>query len=171
MKRLFVTVLAVCLCYLGSSFAQEEHSKEHAAAPAGKTAPKLDKAYMQQVWDAWCTLDPNNAAKFYGKGKEHVFFDIAPLKYQGWDSYAKGASEFFKTIKSAKAKINDDVQIHHEGPIAWSLATLDFTMTDKQGKTSTVPVRWTAIWHNHGTNWVIAHEHVSAPMPEEQPKQ
>ena len=44
-----------------------------------------DKTLMQEIWDAWSTLDPGNAAKFYAKGP-HVFFDIAPLKYGSWTS-------------------------------------------------------------------------------------
>ncbi|HYD16706.1 MAG TPA: nuclear transport factor 2 family protein [Candidatus Nanoarchaeia archaeon] len=169
MKRFATIVLAASLlCSVGTALAQEEHKHDHSSAAKG---PKLEKAYLQQVLDAWCTLEPKNAAKFYGKGTDHVFYDVSPLQYRGWAEYEKGAGEFLKTLKSAKMVLKDDTQIHQEGGIAWSTSTMDFTMVGQDGKTVAMPLRWTAIWHNHGANWVIAHEHVSAPLPEEPPKQ
>lgn len=168
MKQIVVVALC-CLVFLSGLAVCQEEKHEHGAAPA--KGPKLEKAYLQQVLDAWCTLDPQNVAKYYGKGADHVFYDVSPLKYQGWASYEKGAGEFLNTLKAAKMSLTDDVQIHHEGPIAWSTSTLDFSMTEKDGKVTNMPLRWTAIWHNHGKNWMIAHEHVSAPTPDEPPKQ
>lgn len=169
MKHILVVALCCLVMLSGVAASQEEHKHDHAAAPA--KGPKLEKAYLQQVLDAWCTLDPKNVAKYYGKGPDHVFYDVSPLKYQGWANYEKGAGEFLKTLKAARMTLNDDVQIHREGTIIWSTATLDLSMTAPDGKVTNMPLRWTAIWHNHGANWVIAHEHVSAPLPEEPPKQ
>jgi ketosteroid isomerase-like protein len=169
MRRLLIAVMTFAVLSAGTLIAQEE-KHEHEAAPAAKRA-KLDRVYLQKVLDAFGTLEPKNAAKYYGKGKEHVFFDVTPMKYNGWAEYEKGTTEFFKSLKSAKFTMNDDLQIHHEGGIAWSLATGNIVMVDQSGKSSDMPYRWTAIWHNHGGNWIIAHEHVSVPLPDEPAKQ
>lgn len=147
----------------------ETKSAEHAAP--SKPTTKLEKTTLQQVWDAWSTLKPENAAKFYGKGKEHVFFDIAPLKYNGWDEYEKGAAPMLASWKSLKATVNDDAQVHNSGEWAWSVATVNADIVSKDGKAQSMVMRWTAIWHNHGgANWVIAHEHVSVPLSEPEKK-
>lgn len=165
MNRRFVVVALLALTFSFSvcAFAQEH---EHPAAQAGKVAA-FDKTIMQKVWDAWCTLDAANAAKFYSKEKSHVFYDIAPLKYRGWDEYDAGSKKFLATVKSLAAKVNYDGEIHTETPnMVWTNTTVNVDMVTKDGKEQKFPVRWTAIWHRHGTNWVIAHEHVSAAMPE-----
>jgi len=81
MTKRFLTVL---FCLLALTLASSAQTKK---SPMKKSAgPAPDKAYLQKVWDGWSTLDPANVAKFYATGP-HVFFDIAPLKYNSWDEY------------------------------------------------------------------------------------
>lgn len=153
---LLVLAVAVSLC------AMAQDNEKHEAAPAKSG---FEKAILQQVWDAWSTLDPANAAKFYGKEKAHVFYDVAPLQYHGWAEYEAGAKPMLATWKSMKAKVNYDGQIREETPsMVWTATTVDVDIVQKDGKEQNVKMRWTAIWHKHGANWVIAHEHVSVPM-------
>jgi hypothetical protein len=65
------------------------------------------RAMQAEVDKAWCSLHAENAAPFYARGADNVFFDAAPLKYQGW----------------------------------------------------------AVVWIRQGGKWLIAHEHVSAPLP------
>jgi ketosteroid isomerase-like protein len=153
--------LAVSLCLLAltlSGFAQTK--KSPMTKPAG---PVPDKAYLQKIWDGWSTLDPANVAKYYATGP-HVFFDIAPLKYNSWDEYAKGAQGLVATYKSAKFTLNDDVAIHPHGDLVWATATLAEQMTTKAGKVEMGNFRWTAIFENEDGKWMIVHEHVSEPI-------
>ncbi len=53
------------------------------AASRGGREPDF-KARQAEVDRAWCTLDAKNAAPFYDKAPDDVFFDAAPLKYRGW---------------------------------------------------------------------------------------
>src|SRR5215471_8992952 len=76
---LFLLALALC----ASAQTKKSAMKKSTAGPAP------DKAYLQKIWDGWATLDPANTAKFYARGK-HVFFDIAPLKYDSWEEYENG---------------------------------------------------------------------------------
>lgn len=153
-KRLIVVlvcVLSLALC----SFAASKADKSSSGAP--------DKAYMQKIWDAWCTLDPANAAQFYAGG-ERTFFDIAPLKYNSWQEYQEGAKNILAGYKSATCTVNDDAAVHSHGDLAWGTATVKYEMTQKSGKVEMGNFRWTVIWEKQGGKWLTVHEHVSEPM-------
>src|ERR1043166_2691777 len=42
---------------------------------------------IKRYYAAWSTLNPDNAAMFYAKDADLVFFDIDPLKYTSWQQY------------------------------------------------------------------------------------
>ena len=154
--------LTVSLCLLAlmlSGFAQTKKSamKKPAAGPAP------DRAYLQKIWDGWSTLDPANVAKYYASG-QHVFFDIAPLKYNSWDEYQSGVKAVVAGYKSAKFTINDDLAIHPHGDLVWATATITEQMTTKAGKVEMGNFRWTGILENEDGKWLIVHEHVSEPI-------
>lgn len=121
-----------------------------------------DKAAMQRVWDAWSTLNPANAAQFYDKQPNDVFFDVAPVKYQGWDAYAKGAQQL--PFSKAKFTVNNDAQVQSSPQATWGTATVDAQLTGKDGKQQHMTLRWTVVWSRQGSKWLIVHEHVSAPL-------
>lgn len=152
--------LTLLLCILAlalSSFAQK-------ASPKMSSGPVPDKAHMQKIWDAWSTLDPANAAQFYAKG-DHVFFDIAPLKYASWDEYQKTVAGVLAGYKAASFTVNDDAQIHNAGQIVWGTATVKYDMVQKSGKHEMGNFRWTVIWQKEDGKWLIVHEHTSEPLP------
>ena len=155
-------ILTVSFCLLAltlSGSAQTKKSSMKKAAPR----PVPDKAYLQKIWDGWSTLDPANVAKYYATGP-HVFFDIAPLKYNSWDEYEKGVKGVLAGYKSAKFTLNDDVAIHPHGDLVWVTATVAEQMTTKAGKVEMGTFRWTAILENQDGKWLTVHEHVSAPV-------
>ena len=92
------------------------------------------------------------------------FFDIAPLKYNSWDEYEKGARGLTASYKSAKFTLNDDVSIHPHGDLVWATATVKEEMTTKAGKVEMGTFRWTVIFASEDGKWRIVHEHVSAPI-------
>ena len=153
--------LTISLCLLAltlSGFAQAKKStmKKSAAGPVP------DKALMQKIWDGWATLDPANVAKYYASGP-HVFFDIAPLKYNSWDEYQAGVKNVLAGYKSAKFTV-DDANVHSHGDLVWGTALVKEEMTTKAGKVEMGTFRWTMIWENQDGKWLIVHEHVSAPL-------
>ena len=174
MKSLSRCLFAATLCLTFVSYVSAQttkitdHKKPHTEQMEhanSKPAAKLELSRLQQVWDAWSTLKPENAAKFYGKGPEHVFFDLAPLKYNGWAEYEKGVVQVLSGFKSAKFTVNNDAQVHNAGDWAWSTSTVHMEFIGTDDKPLSLEARWTAIWHNHGgADWLIAHEHVSVPM-------
>jgi len=155
-------ILTVSFCLLALALSGSAQTKKSSMNKAA-TGPVPDKAYLQKVWDGWSTLDPSNAAKYYATGP-HVFFDIAPLKYNSWDEYAKGVLGIVAGYKSAKFTLNDDVAIHPHGDLVWVTATVAEQMTTKAGKVEMGNFRWTAILENQDGKWLIVHEHVSAPI-------
>jgi ketosteroid isomerase-like protein len=154
MKRIFLVLF--CLLALSSPGLSK-------TAPKKSNPPAPDKAYLQKIWDGWSTLDPANTAKFYASGP-HAFFDIAPLKYDSWEEYEKGAKGVLAGYKSAKFTVNDDATIHPHGDLVWATATLKDEMTTKSGKVEMGNFRWTVIFENQEGKWMIVHEHVSAPL-------
>ena len=47
----------------------------------------MNKKLVESYYAAWNTLDADNPASFYAKDAKLVFFDLTPLKYNGWAEY------------------------------------------------------------------------------------
>ena len=155
LQRLVLVCCVVCLAGSASAQAGKKMAPKAASGP--------DKAYMQQIWDGWATLDPSHVAQFYATGP-HTFFDIAPLKYSSWDEYEAGAKKLLAGYKSAAFTVNDDAEVHKEGDWAWGTATVKSDMTTTGGKHEMGSFRWTVLWQKQNGKWLTVHEHVSAPM-------
>lgn len=134
------------------------------SVPGIAAPPATDfKALMRKTLDAWETLNPANAAPFYAKDADNVYFDVSPLKYNGWAEYAAGVSKNFPDLASVKFTLSD-VRIHPRGNLTWATAGLHFDMATRSGATQALDGRWTLIWEKRGRDWLIIHEHVSAPL-------
>ena len=157
-KRLVVFAFMVALTV--ASFAQKGGSRP----PKKAGGSVVDKAYLQQIWDGWATLDAARQKKYYAQGPQ-VFFDIAPLKYANWDEYQAGVAKELEDYKAAKFTVHDDAQIHRAGDAYWITATIASDMTHKSGKHEMGTFRWTAVFEQQGGKWLIVHEHVSEPLP------
>jgi ketosteroid isomerase-like protein len=132
------------------------------SAPTEAGVP--NKAFIQEILNAWSTMDLSAVGKYYNHAPTNVFYDLAPMKYDGWTQYASGIQPFFNTLKSINFSANDDATVHHAGKLAWGTSTVKTVMTDKNGKVTSVDCRWTIVWEKRGNDWVIVHDHFSAPM-------
>lgn len=125
------------------------------------------KALLTTVYDAWSTLEAENAAPFYAKDADLAFFDAAPLKYSGWAAYAEGDQKaFLDGTTRLTFRPNDDLKTTERGDVAWMTLTLHVTSVRKDGKTLELDCRHTLIWERRGGKWLIVHEHLSAPLPD-----
>ena len=131
---------------------------------AAQTTEEL-KALMQKITVAWCTLDPAKAACFCMTEGKHVFYDVAPPICTGWKEYADGTGKMFATLSAMKITLASDVQTHVRGSVAWGTATCKAELTLKSGRAETLDTRWTVIWEKRGNDWLVTHEHFSAPAP------
>lgn len=135
------------------------------ASPRSGKEPDF-KALQEQVDRAWCSLDAKNAAPFYDRDPRETFFDVAPLKYQGWAEYQAGAQKLFLDgAKSMKFIPKGDDRVTRIGNVAWMTRTLRIVAEMKEGKPLELDCRDTVLWVRRGDQWRIAHEHVSAPLP------
>jgi ketosteroid isomerase-like protein len=159
MRNMLLRLTMVCALLGGALSAQDK---------TGKAAPKMERydfhPLMQQIWDAWGTLNPDNTARFYSKDPERTFFDLAPLKYTGWNEYSAGVKRAFIDYASAKFTLTGNSHVTQRPNMAWATATGHGVMTKKSGAKDQLDFRWTVIWDKEGTDWLIIHEHVSVPM-------
>jgi ketosteroid isomerase-like protein len=123
------------------------------------------RAMQAEVDKAWCSLRAENAAPFYAKGPDNVFFDATPLKYQGWAEYQAGAQKLFLDgARSMKFIPKGDDRVTRSGDVAWMTRTLRLSADMKEGKPLEIDCRDTVLWIRQGGKWLIAHEHVSVPL-------
>ncbi len=127
------------------------------------------KPIVEKVLSGWATLDPKNPAPYYAKDAGLTFYDIAPLKYTGWAEYEAGFRKEAAAWKSMKLNLNPDLQATRSGNIAWATFTAAFEIEPKEGAVLKGEARSTDIFEKRGNDWIIIHEHVSAPMPEPPP--
>jgi ketosteroid isomerase-like protein len=118
---------------------------------------------MQKEFDAWSSIDLDKIAPFYAQAPDCVFYDLKPLKFNGWAEYAEAMKKTLPGLASVKFTFNNDAQTHQERRLAWGTATVHMEIVTKGGNTQSMDARWTAIWEKQGKNWVIVHEHFSAP--------
>ena len=159
------TLILLLLFALNIPGLSQQHASKKTKAAAGSSAntEAPSKALMDAIWAGWSTGNPANVAKYYAKGS-HVFFDIAPLKYDSWAEYEKGVTQVLSGFQSLKATVNNDAQIHRHGNLVWGTATVHHDDVAKDGSKSQGDFRWTVIWEKSGPEWLIVHEHVSAPL-------
>jgi ketosteroid isomerase-like protein len=164
-------VIAVCLLALAvGSAAQTAAPAQSKTAPAkSDSVPAVDRAYLQSIWDGWASADIEKQGRFYAQGAGHLFFDVAPLKYNSWEEYKAGVLPSLKDSPKVTYTLSEDVQIHAAGPYTWIAGTLDMAGTSPQGEAQKLTLRWTAVLEQQDGHWVITHEHVSAPaeVPEQ----
>ena len=154
---------ALVVCVLLAAIAPASARTRRATAGAAQDAEF--KALIDGYYAAWSTLDPNKAAKYYAKDADLVFFDIAPLKYNGWGEYKEGVVKNFTSLASSGSlKPNGDLKVTRRGTLAWTTVTFHLSVKSKAGGGMEVESRHTAIWEKRGGQWLIVHEHVSAPL-------
>ncbi len=135
--------------------------------PSGATHSDDElKNLMKQVMHSWDNLDAAKAARFYSKDPKLVFYDDSPLKYTGWDAYARGVPKEFALYKSFTTTLSDDLTVHLvSNNFAWGTATWRADAIKTDNSSEVIYGRWTVIFEKHGGQWLIVHEHVSVPAP------
>lgn len=124
------------------------------------------KSLIDRYYAAWSSLNADNAAQFYAKDADLIFFDIAPLQYKGWAEYKEGVKKaFFDIITAGKLTPNNDLRVSRHGNMAWTVVTFHLSATPKAGGAMELDGRHTAIWEKRGGKWLIVHEHISVPLP------
>ena len=114
---------------------------------------------------AWSSGNPDNAAKFYAKDSDLIFYDLAPFSYKGWKEYNESTKDLFAgNVESLSLTADKDLKTVRHGNIAWTTVSMHALAKMKNGSTLDTPVRYTGIWEKRGKTWVLVHEHLSAPI-------
>ena len=119
---------------------------------------------MQEVLNAWSAMDPDTAAKYYAKEADLVFFEPAPFQYKGWDEYYLGTKKLFQNYQSLSIRLNEDANVHWKGDLAYATATWNVLGTLADGTPQKLDLRWTVVLERRNGEWLVVHEHVSAPL-------
>ncbi|MBI4165855.1 MAG: nuclear transport factor 2 family protein [Acidobacteria bacterium] len=132
------------------------------AADADEQAIRSVLTKATENWSAM-NVDANDA--YYATDANAAWFDIAPLKYVGWNDYKAGVKKVFAGFESLSLKLNDDLAVQRRGKTAWATYTFSSEMKMKGGKVETGEGRGTDILEKRGGKWMIVHEHLSFPAP------
>lgn len=141
------------------------------ALPAGAESKTADdasqfKGLINQYCAAWSSGNTDNPAKLFAKEANLVFYDLAPLKYTGWEEYKQGVQKtFFESMTSVTLTPKDDLLVTRRGNIAWTSVTGHVSAKMKDGKGMELDYRHTAVWEKRGGKWLIVHDHISTPLP------
>ena len=161
MKLRRSALVLLALAVASSAWAQV---KQKPNSPARRMANAPSRELMQRIWDAWGTLDPANAAPFYSKDPQNIYFDITPMQYTGWAAYEKGVKNVLAGFRQFKATIPDDARVQVLGNHALGFTAWHAELVMADGTPSTMEGRWTVEWARENGRWLIVHEHVSVPM-------
>jgi uncharacterized protein (TIGR02246 family) len=154
-------LLLVCCLFLTANFL---NAQTQTAKTAASTTKEDFASIIKEYYDAWNTLDLDKPAKYYAKDADLVFYDVTPLKYNGWSEYRKGVEKLLSGYSSLKLVPNDDLKIGRAGRVVWTTLTFHLVGTTKDGTKSDLESRHTAIWVKRQGQWLIVHEHVSVPI-------
>jgi len=146
------------------SFAQPTLAQEKTPGQKQPCEPAV-RSTLERLYAAWGELNPEKAAPFYDKDPNLLFFDVAPLKYTGWSEYAAGVPKAFAPYNSAVFRLNDDLQVHCHGDLAWAAATWHGDLTKKDGSKDHMDGRYTAVLTKQRNQWLVMHEQMSLPAP------
>ena len=102
--KMRTTILMVVVLLSALAFAKTKMSGDTAAP-----VPPDYKAMMQAEYDLWSTMDSAKVAPKFAPDADLIFFDIMPLKYNGWAEYQKGVMKVFEPYSTMKCTVNDDV--------------------------------------------------------------
>jgi ketosteroid isomerase-like protein len=157
--KLRMTVVLCLVLFSSLAFAKTKK------AAAGAVPPDY-KSMMQAEYDLWSTMDSAKVSPMFAPDADLIFFDIEPLKYNGWAEYQKGVMKIFEPYSTMKCTVNDDVHGGRSGNMAWTAATVSCHAPKKDGGVDDLTLRTSEIYQKRGAKWLIVHEHASVPMKE-----
>jgi ketosteroid isomerase-like protein len=130
----------------------------------------LFRGLEDKLWQAWNTrLNPADAARFYSKKPNNLYFDFTPLKFTGWEEYQRVATTALAGGGHATTHIHDDFTVIKQGDLVVNAFTFDVEFARPNAAPQTMTARETDVWTKEGGKWVIVHQHMSTPVMMEPP--
>ncbi|MEM1253527.1 MAG: nuclear transport factor 2 family protein [Cyanobacteria bacterium P01_H01_bin.21] len=159
----FNTLKAIAIALITVSvFVQAPVTALAANQPADNA---LFKQLTDQSYAAWNTLNPDAVAKFYLNDPDIVIYDATPLKYKGWSDFKSGIqTHLFDKLSRFQLSANNDLETNRHGDIVVTTFTYHLSAASKTGGAIEAEGRQTDLWQQHNGEWLIIHEHTSAPV-------
>ena len=127
--------------------------------------------FVHDLFAAWSTntgqVNYDAIGRFYAKEPENVFYvPMPPLEgYKGWHNFRNGIEKnLFSSISKFHLTANEDLQLWRRGDLVWGTFTFNFSKTSKNGQVLEFEARMTAIFEQRNRQWLLVHEHASAPL-------
>src|SRR5688500_18171429 len=149
----WISILCILSILSTFSFAQTQKQTKEKAPRTKQKGDAKEKAIpsteefttlIADVYAAWNSLNPANAAKFYSQDADLVFYDVAPLQYKGWKAYQTGVTKMFQDFLSFKLIPNKDLTVTRKGKLAWTTLTFHLSGKQKNGTALELDGRHTA---------------------------
>ncbi|WP_069166759.1 YybH family protein [Nocardia altamirensis] len=125
-----------------------------------------DAAEIQRVIDTWVGAfrDRDVAAALGVHAEDAVSFDIVPpLRYIGTEAYRQPWVETFENFVGPIEVELRDLDITVGTDLAFSRSLNRMTGTMRSGDLVDLWYRWTACFQKRDGQWLIVHDHTSAP--------
>jgi ketosteroid isomerase-like protein len=116
-------------------------------------------------------FDRDAVQHLYKKDADFTAYDIAPPVggYIGWDAYKVGWYKVMDKYREIHFTYLDDLRVFRRGEVGWSSVSARWNGQTAAGAEFSKDIRITLIWVLEQGNWVITHEHASAPRLTELP--
>jgi len=128
-------------------------------------------ALAKEVAGAWragpVSELPQRLAQYYLKNRNlTIYTPWQPLAvYRGWNAFAAGVRDnLAPKAQRISIQLNDDLEAHRRGRLAWSHATLHIDTHLSDGRVNSGDALQTLIWYLTDDGWRIIHEHFSFPQ-------
>jgi ketosteroid isomerase-like protein len=111
-------------------------------------------------------FDREAVEHFYKKDENFTAYDVAPPVggYLGWDAYAVAWYEVMNKYTEVHFVMKDDLRVFTEGNVGWVSFSAVWNGITASGNEFSKDIRMTLVWVREGDDWVIVHEHASAPV-------
>lgn len=127
------------------------------------------RAKIKEYSEAWTTEagEPNWAEikKLYANEDLLHYDAVTPHSFANVSEMKTAFAQMKETLsmKSFSLKARDDLNVFRRGDIVWTTVLHDIVAQLEGGKELKFVQRQTGIWEKQNGNWVMIHEHLSAP--------
>ena len=104
-------------------------------------------------------------AHLYKRDEDFTAYDIAPPVggYLGWAQYSVAWYKVMNKYQEVNFDFLDDLRIFRRGDVGWSSVSCRWYGVTTGGASFSKDIRLTLVWVREHGEWVITHEHASAP--------
>jgi ketosteroid isomerase-like protein len=110
-------------------------------------------------------FDRESVAHLYKKDEDFTAFDIAPPVggFPGWSQYSTAWYRVMKKYVEVNFDYLGDLRVFRRGDVGWSSVSCRWHGVTSGGASFSKDIRVTLVWVRENGEWVITHEHASAP--------